>query len=37
MTNENWKPKMILSTDDEELPMVNIIKTNTIKQLLNLE
>ena len=35
MTNENWKPKMILSIDDEELPMVNIIKTNTIKQLLN--
>ena len=35
MTNENWKSKMILSIDDEELPMVNIIKTNTIKQLLN--
>ena len=34
-TNENWKSKMILSIDDEELPMVNIIKTNTIKQLLN--
>ena len=29
------KPKMILSIDDEELPMVNIIKTNTVKQLLN--
>ena len=27
--------KMILSIDDEELPMVNIIKTNSIKQLLN--
>lgn len=27
--------KMTLSIDDEELPMVNIIKTNTIKQLLN--
>ena len=25
----------LLSIDDEELPMVNIIKTNTIKQLLN--
>ena len=31
------KPKLILSIDDEELPMVNIIKTNSIKQLLNLE
>ena len=29
------KPKMILSIDDKELPMVNIIKTNSIKQLLN--
>ena len=29
------KPKLILSIDDEELPMVNIIKTNSIKQLLN--
>ena len=28
-------PKLILSIDDEELPMVSIIKTNTIKQLLN--
>ena len=37
MTNENWKPKMILSIDDEELSMVNIIKTNTVKQLLNNE
>lgn len=27
-------PKMILSIDDEELPMVSIIKTNSIKQLL---
>lgn len=27
----------LLSIDDEELPMVNIIKTNTIKQLLNVE
>ena len=27
--------KMTLSIDDEELPMVNIIKTNSIKQLLN--
>ena len=27
--------KMILSIDDEELPMVSIIKTNTVKQLLN--
>lgn len=27
--------KMILSIDDKELPMVNIIKTNPIKQLLN--
>lgn len=27
--------KMILSINDEELPMVSIIKTNTIKQLLN--
>ena len=35
MTNENWKPKMTLSIDDEDLPMVSIIKTNTIKQLLN--
>ena len=26
--------KMILSIDDEELPMVSIIKTNSIKQLL---
>ena len=32
---EILKPKMILSIDDEELPMINIIKTNTIKQLLN--
>ena len=30
-------PKLILSIDDEELPMVDIIKTNSIKQLLNLE
>ena len=29
------KLKMILSIDDEELPMVPIIKTNSIKQLLN--
>ena len=29
------KPKLILSIDDEELPMVNIIKTKTVKQLLN--
>ena len=29
--------KMILSIDNEELPMVSIIKTNTVKQLLNLE
>ena len=29
--------KMILSIDDEELPMVSIIKTNSIKQLLNIE
>ena len=29
--------KMILSIDDEELPMVSIIKTNSIKQLLNSE
>lgn len=29
------KLKMTLSIDDEELPMVSIIKTNTIKQLLN--
>lgn len=35
MTRDNWKHKMILSIDDEELPMVSIIKTNTIKQLLN--
>lgn len=34
---EILKPKMILSIDDEELPMVNIIKTNTVKQLLNVE
>ena len=27
--------KMILSIDDEELPMVSIIKTNAVKQLLN--
>lgn len=32
---EILKPKMILSIDDEELPMINIIKTNTIKQLLS--
>lgn len=32
----NPKSKMILSIDDEELPMVNIIKTNTIKQLLTI-
>ena len=37
MTNDNWKPKMILSIDDEELPMVSVIKTNTIKHLLNIE
>ena len=37
MTKDNWKNKMILSIDDEELPMVSVIKTNTIKQLLNLE
>ena len=35
MTKDNWKHKMILSIDDEELPMVSIIKTNTVKQLLN--
>lgn len=29
------QPKLILSINDEELPMVSIIKTNTIKQLLN--
>lgn len=34
-TEEAPKPKMILSIDDEELPMVNIIKTNSLKQLLN--
>ena len=27
--------KMTLSIDDEELPMINIVKTNSIKQLLN--
>ena len=32
---EPWKSKTILSIDDEELPMISIIKTNTIKQLLN--
>ena len=35
--NTQSPPKMILSIDDEELPMVSIIKTNSIKQLLNLE
>ena len=30
------KSKLILSIDDEELPMVNIIKTNSIKQLLTI-
>jgi len=30
-----FKSQIILSIDDEELPMVNIIKTKTIKQLLN--
>lgn len=34
-SQEILKPKMILSIDDEELPMVNIIKINSIKQLLN--
>jgi len=34
-TKGDLKPKMILSIDDEELPMVSIIKTNSIKQLLN--
>ena len=33
--NTQSPPKMTLSIDDEELPMVNIIKTNSIKQLLN--
>ena len=37
MTKDNWKNKMILSIDDEELPMVSVIKTNSIKQLLNIE
>ena len=32
---EPGKPKFILSVDDEELPMVNIIKTKTITKLLN--
>ena len=31
----HYEPKLILSINDEELPMVNIIKTNSIKQLLN--
>ena len=36
MKEETSKPSYhLLSIDDEELPMVNIIKTNTIKQLLN--
>lgn len=35
ITKDNWKHEMLLSTNDEEFPMVNIIKTNTIKQLLN--
>ena len=35
MIKDNWEPKMTLSIDNEELPMVSIIKTNTIKQLLN--
>ena len=36
MKEETPKPFYhLLSVDDEELPMVNIIKTNTIKQLLN--
>ena len=30
-------PKLILSIDDEELSMVSVIKTNSIKQLLNIE
>lgn len=34
-SNSSSKPKMLLSIDDEELPMVNVIKTNSIKQLLN--
>ena len=35
ITKDNWKHEMLLSVNDEEFPMVNIIKTNTIKQLLN--
>ena len=37
MTKDNWKNKMILSINDEELSMVSVIKTNSIKQLLNIE
>lgn len=33
MTNENWKHKMLLSIDDDELPMVNVIKIKTVKNL----
>jgi hypothetical protein len=33
MTKDNWKHKMTLSIDDEELPMVNIIKTKSINLL----
>lgn len=32
---EAKKPILLLSIDDEELPMVSVIKTNSIKQLLN--
>jgi len=35
MIEDNSKNKMILSIDDEELPMVSVIKTSTIKQLIN--
>ena len=34
-TEETPKPKVILSIDNEELLMVNITKTNSLKQLLN--
>ena len=37
MTNENWKPKMILSIDDEELPMVRPSKEIKITNKLTID
>ena len=34
-TKDIWEDKMVLSIDDEELPMVNVVKTKTVNLLQN--